>query len=231
MTAAHLSDAAPSSAVVKSDGSVCQPLEIPTPLPTDVAVGTMVCTCAYDLFSSEPAPICYPRQLSTWAYPGGFGPLGTTREEIPIGTLAFKPSLPPRLEIHAVSLTDFHISGTYPQLGRLIISEVAYDPLGEAGLQEQIALLSTLPGTVNERLADDDPDNDATVIHANGIDALVRFPQTPDTQSHPPIETVEWIVGDVRIAVVVQLGPQAELRDPTYDDSISSFIDAFVPIL
>ena len=78
------------------------------------------------------------------------------------------------------------------------------------------------------RLTDDDPDNDATVISGANGDAILRFPQDGSTtKGQPPIEQLEWIADGVRFSVVIQLGPGAVLRNPTFDESISQFVDSF----
>jgi hypothetical protein len=62
---------------------------------------------------------------------------------------------------------------------------------------------------------------------------LERFPPTrygSTPKGRPPIEQVEWIADGVRFSVVIQLGPDATLKAPTFDESISRFIDSFAPI-
>ncbi len=130
-----------------------------------------------------------------------------------------------------MSTLDFGVSGVYPGLGRLIIAEVAYDPAGGGGLQEQIDAIDKLPSSVTSRLTDDNPDNDATVVSATSSRAIVRFPQDDQTtKGQPQEEQVEWVAGDVRYSVVIDLGQQAVLHAPTYDESIAKFIDSFVPV-
>ena len=86
-------------------------------------------------------------------------------------------------------------------------------------------------GTVKARLTDEDPDNDARVISAANGDAILRFPQDgTTTKGQPPIEQLEWIADGVRFSVVIQLGPDAFLRSPTLDESISQFVDSFAPL-
>lgn len=215
---------------VMSDGSVCTPLPISDAGGGDQAVGASSCVCAYDLFSDYAPPSCYPRNIRSWLHPSA-GSVGSKLDEIPVESLGFKPTLPPGLEIQAVSTSDFGVSGTYPGLGRLIIAEVANDPLLGGGLQEQIDATSKLSGSVENRLTDGNPDNDATVVSAAATQAMVRFPQDAQTtKGQPQIEQVEWLAGDVRYSVVIQLGQDAVLHSPTYDDSIANFIDSFVPI-
>ena len=224
---------AASTTVVQSDGSVCTSITTPGSVGSDQAVGTTGCFCNYDLFSSEDPPTCFlGTHVRTWMHPDGqTGPVGHKLNEIPTDTLSFKPSIPPDLEIQAVSISDFGVSGTYPGLGRMIIAEVANDPLLGGGLQEQIALTSKLSGSVMERLTDDNPDNDATVVSATGVEAIVRFPQDSRTvKGQPAFEQVEWISGDTRFSVVIQLGEGVTLQDPAYGESIGRFIDSFGPI-
>jgi hypothetical protein len=157
---------------------------------------------------------------------------GLKLDQLPIATIGFKPMLPTGLDVQAVSTADFGVSGTDPGLGRLIIAEVADDSLIGGGLREQISITKALTGTVTARLTDDDPDNNATVVSAASGDAIVRFPQDSTvTKGQPPIEQLEWIADGVRFSVVVQLGPDAVLKTPTYDESISRFIDSFAPIV
>ena len=81
------------------------------------------------------------------------------------------------------------------------------------------------------RLTDDDPDNDATVVSAVSGDAIVRFPQDSTvTKGEPLIEQVEWTADGVRFSTVIQLGADRVLKTPTYDESISRFIDSFAPL-
>ncbi len=226
-------DPVSSDAVVMSDGSVCTPLTTPTSVSPDQAVGTTACTCSYDLFSLEDPPVCYQLlPIRTWTHPGGrMATPGSKLDQLPIATIGFEPMLPPGLDIRAVSTADFGVSGTDAGLGRLIIAEVADDSLIGGGLREQISITKTLAGTVTARLTDDDPYNDATVVSAVSGDAIVRFPQDSTvTNGQPPIEQLEWIADGVRFSVVVQLGPDAVLKTPTYDESISRFIDSFAPL-
>ena len=232
-TTVPATDPVSSDAVVMSDGSVCRPLPTPTSVSPDQAVGTTACTCSYDLFSIEDPPICYQvLTIRTWTHPGGhMATPGSKLDQLPIATIGFKPMLPPGLDIRAVATADFGVSGTYPGLGRLIIAEVADDSLIGGGLREEISITKALAGTVTARLTDDDPDNNATVVSAASGDAIVRFPQDSTvTKGQPPIEQLEWIADGVRFGVVIQLGPDAVLRDPTYDESISRFIDSFAPL-
>jgi hypothetical protein len=155
----------------------------------------------------------------------------TQLDQLPIATIAFKPMLPPALDVEAVSTADFGVSGTYRDRGRVIIAEVADDAQGGGGLREQISITKAMTGTVTARLTDDDPDNDATVVSAVSRDAIVRFPQDSTvTKRQPPVEQVEWTAGGVRFSVVIQLGADAVLKTPTYDESISRFIDSFTPL-
>ena len=156
---------------------------------------------------------------------------GSQLDQLPIATIGFTPMLPSGLDVRAVSTADFGVSGTDPGLGRVIIAEVADDAQGGGGLREQISITKALTGTVTARVTDDDPDNDATVVSAVSGDAIVRFPQDSTvTKGQPPIEQLEWIADGVRFSVVVQLGPDAVLKSPTYDESISRFIDSFAPL-
>ena len=216
-----------------SDGSVCTPLPSPTSVGPDQAVGTTSCTCAYDLFSLDDAPLCFKLvPIRTWTNPaGGMATPGSRLDQLPTATMNFKPMLPAGLDLEAVSTSDFGVSGTGPGVGRVIIAEVADDSLLGGGLQEQISLMKGLTGTVMERLTDEDTTNDATVVSAVSGDAIVRFPQDLTvTKGKPPVEELEWIADGVRFSVVIQLGPSAVLKDPTYDESISRFIDSFAPI-
>ena len=228
----HTVSTTTTSAVIGSDGSICRPLEPPTnPPATNEAVGTVGCICPYDLFSNDDPPDCYPRQLASWKYPGGVGAVGQVVDDIPRNSLGFAPSLPAGLALHAVSTWNFGVSGTYPTLGRLIIGEGANDPLLGGGLRQQIDLLRTLPGTVEERLIDDNPNNDAVVVKSGDTEALIWFPQDGQTpKGQPPIEIVDWIAGSLRYAVTIQLGAKAMLHGPTYDDRIVKFIDSFRPL-
>ena len=156
---------------------------------------------------------------------------GLSLDQLPIATIDFKPMLPPGLEVEAVSTADFAVSGTYPGLGRVIIAEVADDALIGGGLREQISITKALAGTVTARLTDDDSANDATVVSAVSSDAIVRLPQdSTATKGQPPIEQVEWVAHGLRFSVVIQLGPETVLKTPTYDESISRFIDLFTPL-
>lgn len=188
----------------------------------------------YDLFSLEDPPVCYQLlPIRTWTHPGGhMATPGSNLDQLPIATIGFKPMLPPGLDIRAVSTADFGVSGTCPGLGRVIIAEGADDALIGGGHREQISITKALTGTVTARLTDDDPYNDATVVSAVSGDAIVRFPQDSTvTKGQPPVEQVEWIADGVRFGVVVQLGADAVLKTPTYDESISRFIDSFAPIV
>ncbi|MEY2523978.1 MAG: hypothetical protein QOJ66_2543 [Ilumatobacteraceae bacterium] len=233
-TTVAATDSVSSDSVVMSDGSVCAPLPSPTSVVPGQAVGTTACTCSYDLFSLEDPPVCYQLlPTRTWTHPGGsMATPGLKLDQLPIATIGFKPMLPPGLDVQAVSTADFGVSGTDPGLGRLIIAEVADDSLIGGGLREQISITKALTGTVTARLTDDDPDNNATVVSAASGDAIVRFPQDSTvTKGQPPIEQLEWIADGVRFSVVVQLGPDAVLKTPTYDESISRFIDSFASIV
>ena len=233
-TTVAATDPASSDAVAMSDGSVCTPLPPPTSVGLGQAVGTTACRCSYDLFSLEDPPACYQLlPIRTWTHPGGHMAIpGSKLDQLPIATIGFKPMLPPGLDIRAVSTADFGVSGTDPGLGRVIIAEVADDSLIGGGLREQISITKILTGTVTARLTDDDPDNDATVVSAASGDAIVRFPQDSTvTKGQPPIEQLEWIADGVRFSVVVQLGPDGVLKTPTYDESVSRFIDSFAPIV
>ena len=220
------------STVTQSDGSICTNIQHTAPPNSGEAVATASCVCPYDPFSLQDAPICYPRSaLRSWIHPGGSGAAGSQLDQIPFKDLPFNPLLPAGLEIHAVSTSDFGVSATDPSLGRLIISEGPDDSLIGGGLREQIAVVKGYSGTVTDRLTDDDPANDATVISAATVDALLRFPQDGQTtKGHPPIEQLEWIAEGVRVSVVIQLGPTAVLQNPTFDETIGRFIDEFQPI-
>jgi hypothetical protein len=209
---------------------VCTPLPPPTSVSPNEAFGTKSCTCAYDLFSLEDPPLCFRLvPIRTWTNPaGGMATPGSQLDQLPIGTLDFTPMLPAGLDVEAVSTSDFGVSGTDRGVGRVLIAEVADDALGGGGLREQISVTKGLTGTVTKRLADDDPSNDATVVSAVRGDAIVRFPQDGTTaKGRPPIEQVEWIADGVRFSVVIQLGPDATLKGPTFDESIGRFIDSF----
>jgi hypothetical protein len=232
-TTVPATDPVSSDAVAMSDGSVCTPLPSPTSVDPGQAVGTNACTCSYDLFSLQDPPVCYQLlPIRTWTHPGGhMATPGSKLGQLPIATIGFKSMLPPGLDIRAVSTADFGVSGTYPGLGRVIIAEVADDTLIGGGLREQISLTRALTGTVKARLTDDDPDNDATVVSTANGDAILRFPQDgTTTKGQPPIEQLEWIADGVRFSVVIQLGPDAFLRSPTFDESISQFVDSFAPL-
>lgn len=226
-------DPVSSDAVAMSDGSVCTPLPPPTSVVPDQVVGTKSCTCAYDLFSLEEPPLCFKLvPIRTWTNPaGGMKTSGSQLDLLPIATMNFTPMLPSGLDARAVSTADFGVSGTDRGVGRVIIAEVADDALLGGGLREQISVTKDLTGTVMERLTDDDALNDATVVSAVRGDAIVRFPQDGSTpKGRPPIEQVEWIADGVRFSVVIQLGPDATLTGPTFDESISRFIDSFAPV-
>lgn len=232
-TTVRATDPVSSDAVAMSDGSVCTPLPTPTSVSPDQAVGTKSCTCAYDLFSLEDPPLCFKLlPIRTWTNPaGGMAIPGSQLDQLPIATMDFKPRLPSGLDVGAVSTSDFGVSGTDPGLGRLIIAEVADDALIGGGLREQISVIQGLTGTVMARLTDDDPDNDATVVSAANGDAILRFPQDGTTsKGQPPIEQLEWIADGVRFGVVIQLGPDAFLTSPTFDESIIQFVDSFAPL-
>ena len=233
-TTVPATDPVSSDAVAMFDGSVCTPLPTPTSVSPDQAVGTKSCTCAYDLFSLEDPPLCFKLiPIRTWTNPaGGMAIPGSQLDQLPIATMDFKPMLPSGLDVEAVSTSDLGVSGTDRGVGRVIIAEVADDALIGGGLREQISITKALTGTVAARLTDDDPDNDATVVSAANGDAILRFPQDGTTpKGQPPIEQLEWIADGVRFSVVIQLGPDAVLKTPTYDESISRFIDSFAPIV
>lgn len=222
-----------SDAVAMSDGSVCTPLPPPTSVRPDEAFGTKSCTCAFDLFSLEEPPLCFKLvPIRTWANPaGGMATPGSGLDQLPIGTMEFTPMLPAGLNVEAVSTSDFGVSGTDRGVGRVIIAEVADDAVGGGGLREQISIAKDFAGTVAERLTDDDTSNDATVVSSASGDAIVRFPQDGTAaKGRPPIQQVEWIADGVRFSVVIQLGPDAALKGPTFDESIGQFIDSFAPI-
>lgn len=215
------------------DGSVCTSLPPPTSVVPDEAVGTKSCTCRYDLFSLEEPPLCYQLvPIRTWTNPaGGMKTSGSQLDQLPIATMNYTPLLPSGLDVRAVSTSDFGVSGTDSGVGRVIIAEGADDSLIGGGLREQISVTKGLTGTVMERLTDDDALNDATVVSAALGDAIVRFPQDGSTaKGRPPIEEVEWIADGVQFSVVIQLGPDATLTGPTFDGSISRFVDSFAPV-
>jgi hypothetical protein len=216
-----------------SDGSVCTPLPPRTSVSPDQAFGTKSCTCTYDLFSLEDPPLCFKLiPIRTWTNPaGGMATPGSQLGQLPIATMGFKAMLPSGLDVEAVSTSDFGVSGTDHGVGRVIIAEVVDDAVIGGGLREQISVTKALTGTVAARLTDDDPDNDATVISIANGDAIRRFPQDgTTTKGQPPIEQLEWIVDGVRFSVVIQLDPDAVLTNPTFDESISQFIDSFAPL-
>ncbi len=232
-TTVPVTDPVSSDAVAMSDGSVCTPLPPPTSVSPDQAVGRTACTCYYDLFSLEDPSVCYQLlPIRTWTHPSGrMATPGSKLDQLPIATIGFKPMLPSGLDVRAVSTADFGVSGTDPVLGRVIVAEVADDSLIGGELREQISITKALTGTVTARLTDDDPDNDATVVSAVSGDAIVRFLQdSTATKGQPPIEQLEWIADGVRFSVVVQLGPDAVLKHPTFDESISQFINSFAPL-
>jgi hypothetical protein len=232
-TTSAATDPGSSDAVAMSDGSVCTPLPPPTSVGPDQAFGTKSCTCAYDLFSLEEPPLCFKLvPIRTWTNPaGGMKTPGSQLDQLPIGAMGFTPMLPSGLDVEAVSTSDFGVSGTDRGVGRVIIAEGAdQSPIG-GGLRQQISVTKDLTGTVTERLTDDDTSNDATVVSAVRGDAIVRFPQDGTTaKGRPPIEQVEWIADGVRFSVVIQLGPDATLKVPTFDESIGRFIDSFAPL-
>ena len=232
-TTVAATDPVSSDAVAMSDGSLCTPLPPPTSVSPDQAVGTKSCTCAYDLFSLADPPLCFKLiPIRTWTNPaGGMAIPGSQLDQLPIATMDFEPMLPSGLDVEAVSTSDFGVSGTDRGVGRVIIAEVADDALIGGGLREQISVTKGLTGTVKARLTDDDPDNDAAVISAANGDAILRFPQDGrTTKGQPPIEQVEWIADGVRFSIVIQLGPDAVLTNPTFDEPISQFVDSFAPL-
>ena len=113
----------------------------------------------------------------------------------------------------------------FDRLGCGVLCRASVSCVGAAGS------VDVRVGDLAGGLTDDDPANDATVISAATLDALLRFPQDGQTtKGHPPIEQLEWIAEGVRVSVVIQLGPTAVLQNPTFDETIGRFIDEFQPI-